>query len=105
TMAARMLATLDRLMPGRLGVHIITAASDEETQADGDYLTKVERYDRAKEYIEILRAMWSSEAPITHEGKWFKFTGGFAAIKPANRDVPVYFGGMSPAALEVAGQY
>lgn len=105
TMAARMLATLDRLMPGRLGVHIITAASDEETQADGDYLTKVERYDRAKEYIEILRAMWTSEAPITHEGKWFKFTGGFAAIKPTNRDVPVYFGGMSPAALEVAGQY
>lgn len=105
TMAARMLATLDRLMPGRLGVHIITAASDEETQADGDYLTKVERYDRAKEYIEILRAMWTSEAPITHEGKWFKFTGGFAAVKPANRDVPVYFGGMSPAALEVAGQY
>ncbi|MBF9149464.1 LLM class flavin-dependent oxidoreductase [Novosphingobium jiangmenense] len=105
TMAARMLATLDRLMPGRLGVHIITAASDEETQADGDYLTKVERYDRAKEYIEILRAMWTSDAPITHEGKWFRFTGGFAAVKPANRDVPVYFGGMSPAALEVAGQY
>lgn len=105
TMAARMLATLDRLMPGRLGVHIITAASDEETQADGDYLTKVERYDRAKEYIEILRAMWTSEKPITHDGKWFRFTGGFAAIKPANRDVPVYFGGMSPAALEVAGQY
>ncbi|MCY1672749.1 LLM class flavin-dependent oxidoreductase [Novosphingobium sp. SL115] len=105
TMAARMLATLDRLMPGRLGVHIITAASDEETQADGDYLTKVERYDRAKEYIEILRAMWTSEKPITHDGKWFRFTGGFAAIKPVNRDVPVYFGGMSPAALEVAGQY
>lgn len=105
TMAARMLATLDRLMPGRLGVHIITAASDEETQADGDYLTKVERYDRAKEYIEILRAMWTSEAPITHDGKWFRFTDGFAAVKPETRDVPVYFGGMSPAALEVAGQY
>lgn len=105
TMASRMLATLDRFMPGRLGVHIITAASDEETQADGDYISKVERYDRAKEYISVLRQLWTSEKPIDHEGKWFRFTQGFTPIKPTNRDVPVYFGGMSPAALEVAGEY
>jgi|APAra7269096936_1048531.scaffolds.fasta_scaffold13133_3 alkanesulfonate monooxygenase len=105
TMAARMLATLDRLMPGRVGVHIITAASDEETQADGDYRTKVERYDRAKEYISVLRRIWTSEKPVDHEGKWFRFNGGFAAIKPTQGTVPVYFGGMSPAALEVAGEY
>ncbi|HWU01840.1 MAG TPA: LLM class flavin-dependent oxidoreductase [Novosphingobium sp.] len=104
TMAARMLATLDQLMPGRAGVHIITAASDEETQADGDYLTKVERYDRAREYIHLLRRMWSEEAPIVHEGKWFRFNGGFAAIKPVNPQIPVYFGGMSPAAIATAGE-
>ena len=104
TMAARMLATLDQLMPGRVGVHIITAASDIETQADGDYLSKVERYDRAREYIELLRRMWTSEAPFDHEGKWFRFTGGFAAVKPLH-EIPVYFGGMSPAALSVAGEY
>lgn len=104
TMAARMLATLDQLMPGRVGVHIITAASDEETQADGDYLSKVERYDRAREYIALLRRMWTSDAPFDHEGKWFRFTGGFAAVKPVQPTIPVYFGGMSPAALAVAGE-
>ncbi|MEJ6009766.1 LLM class flavin-dependent oxidoreductase [Novosphingobium aquae] len=104
TMAARMLATLDQLMPGRVGVHIITAASDVETQADGDYLSKVERYDRAREYIDLLRRMWSSDAPFDHDGKWFRFTGGFAAVKPLH-EIPVYFGGMSPAALSVAGEY
>lgn len=104
TMAARMLATLDQLMPGRVGVHIITAASDTETQADGDYLSKAERYDRAREYIELLRRMWTSDAPFDHDGKWFRFTGGFAAVKPLH-EIPVYFGGMSPAALSVAGKY
>ena len=105
TMAARMLATLDRLMPGRVGVHIITAASDEETQADGDYLSKVERYDRAREYIGLLRHMWASEKPFDHAGKWFRFTGGFAAVKPTDpAGIPIYFGGMSPAALAVAGE-
>ena len=103
TMAARMLATLDQLMPGRVGVHIITAASDQETQADGDYLTKVERYDRAREYIALLRQMWTSEAPFDQDGRWFRFTGGFAAVKPT-APIPVYFGGMSPAALAVAGE-
>lgn len=104
TMASRMLATLDQLMPGRVGVHIITAASDEETQADGDYITKVERYDRAREYIGVLRRMWTEKAPFNHDGKWFRFTGGFAAVKPTKPEIPIYFGGMSPAALAVAGE-
>ena len=105
TMAARMLATLDNIMPGRVGVHIITAASDQETQADGDYLTKVERYDRAREYISILRQVWQAEQPFDHEGKWYKFNGAWAAVKPAVKPtIPVYFGGMSEAALAVAGE-
>jgi alkanesulfonate monooxygenase len=104
-MAARMLATLDNIMPGRVGVHIITAASDHETQADGDYLTKVERYDRAREYIGILRQVWQAEQPFDHEGKWYKFNGAWAAVKPAVKPtIPVYFGGMSEAALSVAGE-
>ncbi|HEX7874174.1 MAG TPA: LLM class flavin-dependent oxidoreductase [Sphingobium sp.] len=105
TMAARMLATLDHLMGGRLAVHIITGASDIEMQADGDYLSKEERYARSAEYIDILRAIWSSDTPVDHEGEYFRFRGGFAEIKPVQKSgVPVYFGGMSPAALKVAAR-
>jgi alkanesulfonate monooxygenase len=105
TMAARMLATLDQLMPGRIGVHIITAADDEEVKADGDYVGKVERYDRAREYISILRRMWTASEPFDHDGKWFRFKGGYSIVRPATqRLIPVYFGGMSPAALEVAAE-
>ncbi len=105
TMAARMLATIDQLMPGRIGVHIITAADDEEVKADGDYVGKVERYDRAKEYIAILRRMWEATEPFDHEGKWFKFKGGYSIVRPVTqKHIPVYFGGMSPAALDVAGE-
>jgi alkanesulfonate monooxygenase len=95
------------LLPGGVGVHIITAASDEETQADGDYLTKVERYDRAREYIAILRNVWDAEAakPLSHDDKWYRFTGAWSAVKPrVGPHVPVYFGGMSDAAIAVAGE-
>lgn len=101
TMAARMAATLDRQMPGRLAMHIISAASDVETQADGDYLTKVERYDRAREYIDILRKLWTAETPIDHAGHWYRFNGGFAAVKPASAHIPICFGGLSPEAIAV----
>lgn len=106
TMAARMLATLDNLIPGGVGVHIITAASDEETQADGDFLSKVERYDRAREYIAILRKVWGTDAanPLDHDEKWYRFNKAWSAIKPHEKlHVPVYFGGMSDAAIAVAG--
>ena len=102
TMAARLLATLDHLLGGRLGVHIITGASDIELQADGDFLTKEARYDRSEEYIGILRAIWAADRPIDHAGTYYRFNGGFAEVKPVQTGgVPVYFGGMSPKALAV----
>lgn len=105
TMAARTLATLDHLLKGRLAVHIITGASDVELQADGDFLTKEERYERSGEYIDILRAIWASDQPIDHLGPYFRFNGGFAEVKPLRAGgVPIYFGGMSPAALKVGAR-
>lgn len=104
TMAARLLATLDQLLGGRLAVHIITAASDVETQADGDYLTKAQRYARSREYIGILRDIWAAPAPIDHAGEWYRFNGGFAAVKATRPSIPIYFGGLSPDAIAVGAE-
>ncbi|EJU09942.1 alkanesulfonate monooxygenase [Sphingomonas sp. LH128] len=95
TMAARMFATLDRASGGRAGVHIITGASDVETQADGDYLTKEQRYHRSREYVEILRRIWSSEVPFDHAGEWYRFNGAFALVKPVQEQIPVFWAGRS----------
>ena len=80
-------------------MHVITGASDIEMQCDGDFHTKEERYDRSLEYIAILRRIWSSTTPVDHNGRWYRFNGGFAEIKPVNGSIPVFFGGMSPAAI------
>ncbi len=109
TVAARQLITLDQLSRGRAGVHIITGASDLETQADGDFLTKAERYRRSHEYVGILRRMWTSAAPIDHDGPHYKIRGGFSAIKPVQPTIPVFWGGASDEAItygaEVADVY
>lgn len=104
TMAARMFATLDQLSGGRAGVHIITGASDIETQADGDFLTKEQRYRRSREYVDILRDMWTSEAPIDHDSDTYRFNGGFAAVKPVQPAIPIFWGGGSDLAIELGTQ-
>jgi alkanesulfonate monooxygenase len=100
-MAARMFATLDRVSSGRAGVHIITGSNDIEMRADGDYLTKEERYARSREYVEVMKRMWSEQEPFDHSGPYYRFEGAFAAVKPISPgSIPVFWGGGSPAAIE-----
>jgi alkanesulfonate monooxygenase len=104
TLAARQLATLDQLSGGRVAVHIITGGADEEMARDGDIHTlKAERYLRSDEYIEVLRREWSEVQPFDHTGRFYEARGAFSAIKPDN--LPVFFGGSSPEAIEVAGRH
>jgi alkanesulfonate monooxygenase len=106
TLAARTFATIDQLSNGRASVHIISGASDEEQQRDGDFLNKDERYARTDEYVGLLRRLWASDAPFDHEGTYYRFKGGFTAIKPVQKPhIPVYFGGSSEAAIQAAGKH
>lgn len=103
TVAARQLATLDQLSGGRIAVHIITGGADSEMAKDGDETTKAQRYARTDEYLKILRQEWTAETPFDHDGDFYRIRGGYAAIKPQN--LPVFFGGSSPEAIDVAGRH
>jgi len=111
TLAARQFASLDHFSGGRLAVHYISGGSDVEQRRDGDYLDHDQRYARTNEYLDILRRIWTSDAPIDHQGQHYRFEGAFSEVKPLQRDadgrphVPVYFGGASDAALDVAGRH
>ena len=104
TVAARQLATLDQLSGGRVAVHIITGGADEEMARDGDTKSvKAERYARTDEYLTILRQEWTAAQPFDHQGTFHDIRQAFSAIKPDN--LPVFFGGSSAEAIEVAGRH
>lgn len=104
TLAARQLATLDQLSGGRVAVHIITGGADEEMARDGDTRSaKAERYARTDEYLSILRQEWTAAKPFDHQGRFYNVRQAFSAIKPDN--LPVFFGGSSEEAIEVAGRH
>jgi alkanesulfonate monooxygenase len=106
TLAARQIATLDHFSGGRLGVHFISGGSDEEQRRDGDYLDHDERYARTDEYLQILRRIWTEDKPFDFEGRFYRFERGFSEVKPKQTPhVPIFFGGASAPALEVAGKH
>lgn len=106
TIVARQLATLDNLTRGRVAVHIITGGSDLELQADGDHTTKAQRYARTSEYLDIVRQEWSQTTPFDYKGVFYDVRGANSLVHPYDADaLPVYFGGSSTEAIEVAGKH
>jgi alkanesulfonate monooxygenase len=106
TLAARKAATLDQFTGGRVAMHFISGGSDAEQQKDGDFLDHDGRYRRTGEYLDVLRQIWTSERPIDFEGEFYRIKGGFSDVKPAQKPhIPVYFGGMSDAAMPVGARH
>jgi alkanesulfonate monooxygenase len=101
--AAQKLATLDQLTEGRAVVHVISGGSDTEQARHGDYLTKVQRYARSSEYIDLLRRAWTDEVAFDHSGDYYRFEGFGPGFKPHGTTIPVSIGGSSDAAFEIGG--
>lgn len=106
TNAARAFATLDQLSGGRAAIHVISGGDDQDQARDGDWLGKDERYDRTNEYVDILKRVWTAEAPVDFEGAYYRIQGASPAVQTVQRPrIPVYFGGASDAAIRVAGRH
>lgn len=106
TLAARTFATLDQFSGGRVSVHCVTGGTDADQRREGDYLTKDERYERTDEYLDVLKAVWTSTEPVSYDGRHYRFEDFTSEVTPAQQPrIPLYFGGSSPAAYRVGGKH
>ena len=107
-LAARMAATFDRLSGGRLLINLVTGGDQAELEGDGVYLDHAARYEQSAEFIRI----WREIIRNSHEGKSYDFDGKHLSVKGAKLlypslqqpHPPVYFGGSSPAAHDLAAE-
>jgi alkanesulfonate monooxygenase len=99
-MLARTLATLDHMLKGRLTVNIISSDFPGEV-ADSAF-----RYQRSREVVEILKQAWTQDE-INYQGQVYTFEGLTTdPAKPYQIGGPLlYFGGYSPAALDLCAQH
>lgn len=106
TLAARKLATLENLTGGRLALHVISGGDDTDQRKDGDYSDHAARYRRTDEFLGIIRRVWSADAPISHEGEFYRFENAWSDVRPVQSPhLPIFFGGASDAALSVAARH
>ncbi|MBT2225782.1 LLM class flavin-dependent oxidoreductase [Nonomuraea sp. NEAU-A123] len=97
-------ATLDHLTGGRVLVNIVSGKDNLAAYGDSEG-DQAHRYARTKEFLQIVRKLWSEEN-VTYHGEHFSVTGSTVVPRTAVRDgrthPPLYFGGASEAAEQVA---
>jgi len=104
TLAARMTATLDRISNGRLLINVVTGGDPKENGGDGIFLTHAERYEVTREFLDIYKRVLAGET-VEHEGKHFRIEDGRLLFPPVQTPhPPLYFGGSSEAANDVAAE-
>jgi alkanesulfonate monooxygenase len=95
---ARQIATIDRILGGRLTVNIISSDMPGET------LASAPRYRRTVEAMQILKKMLDGE-PLDFEGEFWKLKLDPPRIGTVSgKAPPLYFGGLSPDAREAAAR-
>ena len=95
---ARQLATLDRMLGGRLTLNIISS------DLPGEAMPSAPRYGRTVEVMQLLRALLNGEA-VDHGGEHYKLKLDPPRVGTVSgRCPPFYFGGLSPDAREAAAR-
>ncbi|KJY34222.1 LLM class flavin-dependent oxidoreductase [Streptomyces sp. NRRL S-495] len=105
--AAKQLATLDRIGGGRAGLNIVAGWYEAEYAAFGLDLpgSPAQRYAHAQEWWDIVRTLWSSEQPFDHDGEFFPGLRGLhGSPRPAAGPLPVINAAVSPAGREFAAR-
>ena len=95
---ARQLATLDRMLEGRLTINIISS------EMPGEVLASAPRYGRTVEIMKLLKASLNGER-LKLDGQHYRFDLDPPGIRTVSgRCPPLYFGGLSEDAREAAAE-
>lgn len=99
---AKQLSTLDQLSDGRMILGIGTGWIREELRTFGvDYASRVAYL---QEFLSVLKLAWSSDGPLSYNGKYFRFKNMILEPKPAKRVVPILMGGNTTASARMAAE-
>jgi alkanesulfonate monooxygenase len=103
--ASRMAASFDRFSNGRLLINVVTGGDPVENAGDGLHLGHDDRYRLTDEFLATWRSMMQGQ-PTDLQGNFLDIRGGHlihCGIQAPHP--PLWLGGSSPAAIEVAARH
>lgn len=94
--AAKQLATLDAIGPGRAGLNIVAGWNKREYDMLGVDLPQehVDRYGLAQEWFDVVSRLLTSSEPLDFDGEYFRHTGAVISPRPA-LPIPIINAGSS----------
>jgi FMNH2-dependent dimethyl sulfone monooxygenase len=99
---AKMAANIDNISGGRFSLNVVSAWWEQEMREyGGTWVPHDERYARTREFIEIMRGVWTEEE-FSYEGKYYKVEKAHLSPKPVTKPWPkIYAGGESEEAKQM----
>jgi len=105
TASARQAATLDQALGGRLLLNVVPGGDATELAADGVFLDHDARYEAADEFLTVWKRLQQGET-VDFKGQHLQVQGAKNNFAPVSQPYPpLYFGGSSPAAHELAAKH
>jgi probable F420-dependent oxidoreductase len=101
-LAAKAMATLDRLSAGRL-FPVVGVGVDQRREWEAGGVPDGARGARTDEAIEVIRRLWCEEE-VTHRGTYFSLDRVRLQPRPVQTPPPLWIGGTGPPALRRAGR-
>jgi alkanesulfonate monooxygenase SsuD/methylene tetrahydromethanopterin reductase-like flavin-dependent oxidoreductase (luciferase family) len=104
--AAKMMATLDRLSGGRF-IHFFEAGMGRAEQVaygldwDDDHTARVRRLEEA---MDLIEALYAATAPIDFNGEFYHVTGARLEPKPVQQAVPLWLGEAFEPVIELTAR-
>jgi alkanesulfonate monooxygenase len=98
---ARQAAALDRISNGRLLVNLVAGGDAKELASEGIFLDHDARYAQASEFLDVFRPLLAGEK-VDYSGKYVKVEGARQLFPPVQKQIPIWFGGSSEAAHDLA---
>jgi len=89
-MAAKQCTTIDHITDGRFCLNLVTGWYRPEIEMFGAPLLEHDRrYDCATEWLDIMKRLWTEEAPFDFEGEFFKVPRAQMRPMPIQKPHPV----------------
>ncbi|KMK78215.1 LLM class flavin-dependent oxidoreductase [Alkalihalobacillus pseudalcaliphilus] len=103
---AKMGATLDIISNGRFHINLVSGWFKEEQEIFGiEWIDHKERYARSKEYLEVLKGLWTQES-FSYKGNYYQLKDAHLSPKPVQKPYPaIYQGGNSLPAQTMAAEH
>jgi len=88
-MAAKQGMTIDHLTGGRFSLNVVTGWYRPEIEMFGEpQMEHDERYDRAVEWLDVIKQLWTREEEFDFDGRYYTIKKGWLAPKPLQKPYP-----------------